>query len=184
MEKLILKYDTQPIKNNCKVTLFYVSLINPFILTNYTFENYKRYSTLKPNQKIYVKQSYMILTWFYYLNFISKKNIKNKSTLNNLKFFITPKLNRKFTITKAPIAHKTRSKEQILFTFFKFRASVTLNNSDYFKDYSFYTSIDQTLLSILLAKKTISFSETNLLFLQKKKVCLTFIDPIFFSYIH
>lgn len=184
MNKIIPKYNFNYIKNTSNVSLFYVSLINPFILTNYTFENYKRYATLKPNQKIYVKQSYMLLTWFYYLNFISKKTTKYEKNFSNLKFFIAPKLKRKFTITKAPIAHKTRSKEQILFTFFKFRALLTLSNLSHFKEYSSYTSIDQTLLSILLAKNTICFNETNLLILQKKKISLTFIDPVFFSYIN
>lgn len=184
MNTIIPKYNLNYIKNTCNVSISYVSLINPFILTNYTFENYKRYASLKPNQKIYVKQSYMLLTWFYYLNFISKKTTKYEKNFNSLKFLITPKLKRKFTITKAPIAHKTRSKEQILFTFFKFKVLFTLSNLSHFKEYSSYTSIDQTLLSILLTKKTICFNETNLLFLQKKKISLTFIDPIFFSYIN
>jgi len=59
---LIPRYVTDSIKYGSKVSTSYVSLINPFILSNYSFENYKRFATLKPNQKVYVKQSYMILT--------------------------------------------------------------------------------------------------------------------------
>jgi len=180
MSKTILKYSLNPIKYGCQVSTSYVSLINPFLLNNYSFENYKRFSILKPNQKIYVKQSYMILTWFYYLSFVNKKN-KNKK-LSNLKFFIVPKIKRKFTITKAPIAHKTRSKEQILFTFFKFAAIFNVYNTSVIDNFSFYTDCDQVLLSILLTKKSIALSETNLLFLKRKKVLLTFIDKTFFSY--
>jgi len=73
MNKIIPKYNNAPIKYGCRLAISYVSLINPFILSNYSFENYKRLSVLKPNQKIYVKQSYIILTWFYYLNFVFKK---------------------------------------------------------------------------------------------------------------
>lgn len=182
MNKIIPKYNLNPIKYGCKIAVAYVSLINPFILSNYSFENYKRYSVLKPNQKIYVKQSYMILTWFYYLSFVIKKNVRSDSMFNGLKFFIAPKLKRKFTITKAPIAHKKNSKEQILFTFFKFRASINLYNTNFYKNYNFYSSVDHTLLSILLSKKTISVNETNLLILQKKKLFLTFKDSSFFSY--
>ena len=112
--------------------------------------------------------------------FQKKKLIGTKSS--NLKFFIAPKTKKKFTITKAPIAHKKNSKEQILFTFFRFKASINLYESDSLNNYFFYTSSEQTLLSILLCKKTISLNETNLLTLQKKNLFLTFIDPLFFSY--
>lgn len=180
MDFIVPKYSTDDIKHGCSVTTSYVSLINPFILSNYSFENYKRFAYLKPNEKIYVKQSYMILTWFYYLNFISTK--QNSKKISSLRFYIAPKIRRKFTITKAPIAHKTRSKEQILFTYFKFNMFHHLQNSSLFKNFFFYTSCNQTLFAILLTKNSIALSETNLLFLKKKKVNLTFIDPFYFSY--
>lgn len=180
MITLVPHYITDPIKHGSKVSTSYVSLINPFILSNYSFENYKRFATLKPNQKVYVKQSYMILTWFYYLNFVFKTKTKKKIT--GLRFAMAPKIRRKFTITKAPIAHKTRSKEQILFTFFKFKMTVNVYNFSKINNFEFYTNSDQALLSIILTKKTLALSETNLLFLQKKKTFLSFIDPFFFAY--
>lgn len=180
MNKIVPTYTNKKIRHGCNVTTFYVSLINPFILTNYSFENYKRSFLSKPNQKIYVKQSYMILTWFYYLNFVTKK--KNGPRLKGLQFSILPKFKRKFTMTKAPIAHKTNSKEQILFTFFKFKMSVSIYDFKTLDQFVFYKSFNSVLLLILLSKNTLALSETNLLFLQRKKVSLTFIDPFFCTY--
>ena len=101
------------IKNYKKVkySFTFISLISPFLTNNLNFNTNK---IIKTN-KLSLKQSYIILSWFYYLSFLeNKRNKKNK-----IKFFILPKKIKKFTNTKAPMAHKTFSKEQYQYKFFK-----------------------------------------------------------------
>lgn len=45
---------------------------------------------------------------------------KNKS----IKFSFLPIKRKSYTLTKAPMAHKTNSKEQFVFKFYKFKASI------------------------------------------------------------
>lgn len=84
-------------KNNINFKINFISLITPFIFTNIRL-SYLNIET----KKIFLKQSYILLTWFYYLNFI---NISSKNK-NNIKIFVLPLYRRKFTLTKAPMAHK------------------------------------------------------------------------------
>lgn len=51
--------------------------------------------------KLSIKQSYLMLTWFQYCRYHKSLNNRNK-----VKFFISKKKIKKFTTTKAPIAHK------------------------------------------------------------------------------
>lgn len=168
------------LKFGFKITTTYVSIINPFLFNHYSFSLYKKLCYEKPNEKIYVKQSYIILTWFYYLNL----NLNKKQNLlsKNIKLVMIPKKIKKFTITQAPIAHKTNSKEQIETLFFSYKMFYSLYNYDYLSLYNFFNSLNEILLSILLTKNTISNSETNLLFLKKTKITLSFIDKFFFNY--
>lgn len=83
------------------------------------------------NQKILIKQSYMLLIWFYYLtSSLSTKKKDDSNTkdsaldeiedevINIPKFFIYPKNNYKTTIQKAPMAHKTFSQEQYMVRYY------------------------------------------------------------------
>jgi hypothetical protein len=178
---ILSKYcSNQHSKCGLLVNTSYISLINPFLLKNYSYENYKRVNKNKPNEKIYVKQSYVILTWFYYLNFLTTK--KNKFFVKNIKLFIAPKKIKKFTITKAPIAHKTRSKEQILTNFFCYKTSYKIEDPNNMKKNLFFETLDQVLLLILLAKDSLSLAETNLFFVKRNRVLFKFSDSLFFTY--
>lgn len=93
-----------------------------------------------------------------------------------------PKKIKKFTLTKAPIAHKTNSKEQISIIFFSYKIFYRFYNYNFFEMYKFFNSLNEVLLSILITKNTIALTETNLLFLKKNSIYLTFIDNFFFNY--
>ncbi len=86
-------------KNNfIKFKMLFTSLISPNFLPNT-----KLFSiNCNNNKKLLLKQSYILLTWFYYLTFIEK----NLNTKNNIKIFCLPIKKKKFTLTKAPMAHK------------------------------------------------------------------------------
>jgi len=61
-------------------------------------------STIK-QKKIMLKESYIILTWFYYLRHIKlTSKVQEEKTLQ---FFVLPLKQQIYTLTQAPIAHKT-----------------------------------------------------------------------------
>jgi hypothetical protein len=150
-------------------------LTAPFLLNNL------RLSTISPNltpsfkTKLLIKQSYLILTWFYYLS-ISTTLTKKDS--NSISFAFLPLKSKSYTLTKAPMAQKTRSKEQFHFKFYVFKVSVKTN----LLAESSLTSLDQTLLAFLITKSTFPIFETNLLFLKSYVLNLHFYDKNFFNY--
>ena len=87
-----------------KYTLVFTSLITinslkfVSLFNNKLTKKYQNYNKIK----LYLKQSYMLLTWIFYNNYSKKK------------IFIMPKKLKKFTITKSPMAHKTFSQEQLV----------------------------------------------------------------------
>lgn len=83
-----------------------------------------------------------------------------------------------YTLTKAPMAHKTNSKEQIVFKFYKFKVSI---KSNFLTEYSL-KSIDQGLLSLLNAKYLFPVFDTNLLFLKNYNIQTLLTDKTFFNY--
>ena len=52
---------------------------------------------------ILVKQSYLIMTWLYYLTF----TIKQKDEDRIIEFAFLPIRRKMYTLTKAPMSHKT-----------------------------------------------------------------------------
>lgn len=156
--------------NNFKIKFIFTSLISPFFLNNLRLNfNYFNY-----NKKIYIKQSYILLTWLYYLSFVNQK----KNNKNRIKFFILPIKNNKFTLTKAPIAHKNWSKEQYNFNYYRFIISLKF----FLRDENKINSINESLFFILLTKKNFPFFETNLFFLKNVKFFLSFNDHYYFNY--
>ena len=145
-------------------------MISPFIVNNLRFN----FNSLIKEKKVMLKQSYIILTWFYYISFINqKKNNKNK-----IKFFILPVQNEKFTLTKAPMAHKNWSKEQYKFNFYKFVVSFKCK----LKEDNNISSLNESILFILLTKKNFPFFETNIFFLKNINFLFKFKDRSYFNY--
>jgi hypothetical protein len=112
--------------------------------------------------KLFVKQSYILLTWVAY---IEKSNKLSKSLYSGKKpsFSVQPVKKKMLTLLKAPMAHKTFSQEQYVFKFYQLNVS-------YKNEFSYYkvvNSINKSLfLSLNLRLTNIPF-ETNLLFLKK-----------------
>lgn len=166
-------------KNEIKYSFTFVSLISPFITNNICFiddKNTSNFSQYKKNNntKIYLKQSYILLVWFYYLSSIKSKRDKK----NRLSFFVLPVQKRIFTNTKAPMAHKNWSKEQYKFKFFKIRISLNA----FLDEDSLISSVDSSLLFIILNKKNFPFFETNLMFLKNFSFFFKFNDTKFFNF--
>lgn len=164
---------SNPIVKNTKTIVFnlsFVSLIAPFFSNNLKFLN-----TLPTDEKkIFLKQSYIMLTWFYYLNFIENK----KNTTNNIKIFTLPINNKKFTLTKAPIAHKNWSKEQYKFEYYSFVITLAYQ----FKSENSINSFNNSILFILITKKSFPQFETNLFFLKSIRFYFKYKDEDYFNY--
>ena len=122
-------------------------------------------------KRVKVKQSYILLTWFYYLsNFSAKKK-------NKIHFFVLPQKNKKFTLTKSPMAHKNWSKEQYKqqLYFFKVSFNTTFVNHT-------LTSLNSSLFFVLLNKDSYSSFETNVFFIKTFSFIFCFTDHTFFNY--
>lgn len=156
--------------SSVKYSFFFISIISPYIINNVKllsdYDNDER--------KIFIKQSYILLTWFYYISSLTSSiNSKKK-----LKIAVLPTKRKIFTLTKAPMAHKTWSKEQYKFQYYKFKISFVSS----FKDNNSVTSVNSALLFSLLAKKNISNFETNVFFLKSFSFFFFFKDVNFFNY--
>ena len=93
-------------------------------------------------------------------------------------FFVFPIKVRKFTLTKAPMAHKNWSKEQYQTTFYKFKISYKS-----LLDENFYVnSVNAGLLFSLISKRTFPTFETNLLFLKYYQFFFFLSDAKYFDY--
>lgn len=134
--------------------LAFVSFFPPQTTNKFKFNA----SALTIKKKIYVKQSYVLLTWFYYLNSfkVSRKNMPN------IRIAYLPVRRNIFTATKAPMAHKTNSKEQFLYLYHKFLVTCKLplrlgRDVD---------SPDKGLALALILKKNFKAFETSLFILK------------------
>ena len=142
--------------------------------------------TFSKQNKIMVKQSYMILTWLSYLakigsdeNQISESNdtkILNRKKISTPLFFVCPKKQTKITTIKSPMAHKTFSQEQFQFRYYSFNISFNILNS---KSVTKINSINQSLYLALLMKKNFLNFSTNMLFIKRFRASLPFSDKNF-----
>ena len=171
--KYFLYKNSKKIIFNSKKIIFnfyFTSLISPFLLNNLRFITNDQIS----KKKILLKQSYILLSWFYYLTFLNQKI----NTKNNLSFAILPTSKKIFTLTKAPIAHKNWSKEQYKFQFFKFKITFKA----FLKENNELSSSNKSILFVLLTKKKFPQFETNLFFLKNINLIYYFNDFNFFNY--
>lgn len=152
-------------------------------LNNKFFKNYIRYSMdfrtlfplnspgssdLKPSflknsyqNRILIKQSYLIIMW---LGFLTKNTHKfsSKPTL-----FIKPYRQSRFTILKAPMAHKTFSQEQYLTRVYSLISTTKLPIKT-----PCVPDFNESMYTVLLLKSSFFFIETNLIFLNKLSITL------------
>lgn len=83
-----------------------------------------------------------------------------------------------YTLTKAPMAHKTNSMEQFVFRFFKLNLSVAtrLQGRDRL------CSFDQGLLALKAARVVFPKFSTNVLLLKRSRLGLTIADSDFLNF--
>jgi hypothetical protein len=92
-------------------------------------------------------------------------------------FFIYPKKQKKFTLLKAPMAHKTFSQEQFRFKFHHLGISF---NSSYTKG-STLTGVNNILFLALYLRADQTPFESNLFFLKKVRFSMTGTDSNYFT---
>ena len=142
----------------------FTSLISPGNIKNLRLIN-TNFSKTK-NKKLFLKQSYMLLTWLHYIS-TYKKNL-----------FTLPKKVKKFTLTKSPMAHKTFSQEQFKFVYYSLIIpyKISINN---FR----IKNIIKVLQFILNYREysTKNYVGTNLMFLKKKSFSIKFSEEKYFK---
>lgn len=166
-----------PYKKKIQYSLSFSSLFSPFVLNKLTFNDLNKLNNNDKKNKILIKQSYILLTWFYYLSFTNVK----KKTSSTAAVFVAPVKIKKFTATKAPMAHKTNSKEQYKFLYYNFKISFkTFLEID--KRYYLHNSIYTNFVFLYLTKKEFFDFETNLFFLKFFTVFINFNDLKYFNF--
>ena len=166
---------THQIKPDIVYSFSFISLIAPFLVNNLRLSTISSQITPGNKTKLLLKQSYLILTWFYYLTLITQDKTNSSKVIT---FSFLPSKLKSYTLTKAPMAQKTRSKEQFAFKFFVFKVS----SKNFLSGEKRLSSIDQTLLAVLLTKNSFPVFETNLLFLKTYGVNFRFLDVNYFNF--
>ena len=134
------------VKPNIVYRFTFISLISPFLLKDLRLLTVTSSpSTLKKSTAL-MKQSYLLFTWFHYLKEAKVHNGMKSSSV--IKFAFLPVRRTMYTLTKAPMAHKTNSKEQFVFRFFKFSTSI----KTVFSLSKNPQTLNNGLLAILLAR--------------------------------
>lgn len=149
---------------------FFISLSSPFLISNIFLKE----QLLTKEKKILIKQSYLLMMWFYWLTFIQT----HKNEKNQLKFFFLPIKKKIFTATKAPMAHKTRSKEQYEKKIFK----IKIHFKNFLDEDNILSSANTALLAALITKKNFPIFETNVFFLKNYLIFFFFSDVRYFNF--
>ena len=172
-------------KHRVLYSMKFSSLLSPGTIKNFRLfmrslspaHNYKNNQTGSSGSKILIKQSYVLLVWFFHLTSLHNTKAASKDKVIIPGFFIYPKKVTKFTILKAPMAHKTFSQEQISFSSYSF--SLTL-----FLELQSPTAPSKDAATGLLDYfgGLSLFYGTNMLFLKNFRVIFLIKDSHFFSY--
>ena len=144
-------------------------------MKNMTLVN--RASHKPSNNSIYVKQSYVMLTWMAYIREVQvnqkRKVDEDGSEELQPSFFVHPCKRSKLTFLKAPMAHKTFSQEQFLTK--TYTLSISFNN-DFRADSTIQGVNNSLFLALSLRQENLPF-ESNLIFLKKLRMSITCTDP-------
>lgn len=142
-----------------KHSFLFCSWVAPHI---FFFKKKFLYSKMTRKQVLGSKKVYTMLTWLYYMSFCKSKNAKTK----RIWFAVLPRRTTRYTLTKAPMAHKTFSQEQFQFQFYRCRVSVNAQMVNKAR----CSSLAETQVPMLVIKESFPFFETNLLFLKKATI--------------
>lgn len=149
-------------------SFLFCSWVAPHVFFN------KRLKAVAKKHLLGARKVYLLLTWIYYLTFNLKRQDKNK----RVSFALLPSKKSKYTLTKAPMAHKTFSKEQFKFQRYSCRVTIRVDLSELAQPSSFA----QLSSSLLVARNSFPVLETNILFLKNCEVCISGSAAMFYSY--
>lgn len=152
-----------------RYSLSFTSLISPGNMTNIRLVFLS--TTSWKNKKLLLKQSYLLLTWAYYLTRSNSKLFKRPS------ISIRPTKQSKFTSLKAPMAHKTFSQEQFWIRFYRLKINFTV----YKTGTSILNSLNKSFYTILLLRTSLPLTETNLMLLKSFAFEIPSSDSSFFT---
>jgi hypothetical protein len=123
-------------------------------------------------KKIILRKTFLIVTWLKYLSFELKSRDR--------RMLIRPleKKTTHLTLTKAPMAHKTHSKEQFLFKIFHFK--ITIYSLPMSKNNPLSMGQGLHMLNAYLIKPVLL--ETSLIWLSYTSLSIPINDPRYFVY--
>ena len=154
----------------------FTSLVAPTTNVDLTLHQQNTYFTLP--KRMLVRKSYLVLSWLHYLSLKGESSTK-KDKLSSPRIAILPAKTHMTTVTKAPMAHKTNSKEQFLFKVynfcFSFKFPVSLNRQS--------MSVNQGAYILHLTKRLFPVFETNLLFLKYYRISYPIRDITLFKHL-
>ena len=167
------------ISSNLRYEFRFVSLISPgWASQTDSYDRNFTHSDTKFKRSL-LKRSYLILSWFYYLDVKGFNSHKSAKQVPSIKLAILPASKKMYTLTKAPMAHKTNSKEQFLFKFYNFKFSVNLNTSSAIIP----MSVSQGAYTLNLAYRFFPVFETNMLFLKYYRIHYPIRATAFFQHL-
>jgi hypothetical protein len=198
-----LNKSQSPSLRNVKVqhTLKFATLYTPSTIKDISLfyrRNLEYNSRLvnKPNKKILIKQSYILMMWLGYIvnkgskvdankqrdiNDESSVSGRDKNKIKTPSFFVYPFRNYKTTIVKAPMAHRSYSQEQFMIRFYTlsitFYTELSIQNNE-LRNFS----VNKSFYFANVLKKSTPYTGTNMLFLQKYCVFFNSRDSNFFSF--
>ena len=172
---LYLNQRKSSLMKSLRYTYKFASIISPGSLKDMTLVSRPKSGSGSKNS-IYVKQSYVLLTWMTYIretqsNGRSKKKTSDseEDNVSTPSFFVHPTKITRLTYLKAPMAHKTFSQEQ--FVTKSYNLTISFNNE--FREQSKISSVNNSLYAALYLRNTYLPTETNLLFLKKLRMSIT-----------
>lgn len=152
----------------------FASIISPGSIQNMSLKSFSH------KNKIYVKQSYVFLTWMSYVRESEARSTKKESSEsddNQPSFFIFPINRSRLTFLKAPMAHKTFSQEQFVSQFYTM--SISFNNR--LREGSTTPGVANSTFLALKMRSELTPFETNLIFLKKSRCSISVSDQKYMS---
>ena len=154
----------------------FCSLISPSSLPVTPITNRSDYRIGKA-RKVLFKKSFLLSSWLYYLARRDHYKSISADQANSIKLSILPARQRIYTLTKAPMAHKTNSKEQFMFKYYNFKFSARLELEDQLTA----SCLSQgALIARVTTTKFPSFG-TNIMFLKYARIYYPVKDVTFFK---
>ena len=150
-----LIFSSRKANRSIKYSFRFVSIIAPSFESSHRLSS--NTSTNQQCSRVRIRRSYLLLTWLSYLT-----SSRQQLSLVRPKLAVLPSKRSVYTLPRAPMAHKTSSKEQFEFYFYNFKLSVdvpldTLCTTSTVSSGAYVAS---------LLKSSFPLFETNVLFLK------------------